>query len=66
MEVRGFLCQGGIEPDSWTGCRYSASFPHLGAVAVAFDVAVAQSVRVAVGGAVVGQPVGRLVPAAGS
>ena len=66
MEARGFLAQGEIEPDSWKDCRYSVSFHHLAAVAVAFDVAVAQSVRVAVSAAAVGPAAVGHVPAAAS
>ena len=67
MGVRVFDSQGGIEPDSSKGCHYLASFHRLVAVAVAFDVAVAQSVHVAVSAAaVVGRPAaGRPVAAAG-
>lgn len=74
MEVREWArvdSQGEIEPDSLEGCRCSASFHHLAAVAVADDVvavvAVGQSVRVAVSAAVVGRPaVGRPADAAAS
>lgn len=58
MEVREFDGQGEIEPDSWKGCRYSASFHHLAAAAVAYDVvvAVAQSGVAVAAAAVVGRP----------